>query len=147
MFRLKGTIFIILLFGLVLISPLVWTQDTELLEREAMYYSSMEFPSLVKGGSIHPHWMSDGNRFWYAEGFPENTVIYIVDPRANTKTPLFDTVRLRNSLTSLLAHELPYKGLPFKEFRGHRRKRAYRKLYRAVLFKGDTASPKDNHPC
>ena len=28
---------------------------------------------------------------------------------------LFDTVRLRNSLTSLLAHELPYKGLPFKE--------------------------------
>ncbi|MEE9611299.1 MAG: DPP IV N-terminal domain-containing protein, partial [Desulfatiglandales bacterium] len=54
--------------------------------------------------------------FWYAEGAPANTIIWKVDPRANTKTPLFDTARLRKELTSLLEHEPPYKGLPFNEF-------------------------------
>jgi hypothetical protein len=35
-----------------------------------MYYPYLEFPSLVKGGSIEPHRMADGSSFWYAEGDP-----------------------------------------------------------------------------
>ena len=68
------------------------------------------------GGSVQPHWLADGSSFWYAEGAPENTVIYRVDPRANTKEPLFDTERLRASLTETLGHEPPMKGLPFEGF-------------------------------
>ena len=91
-------------------------QDEKQSEREAMYHRYLEFPSYVKGGSIQPHWMADGSSFWYAEGAPANTVVYKVDPAANTKTPLFDTGRLRRALTEALGHEPPYQGLPFSEF-------------------------------
>ncbi|MFQ5791349.1 MAG: DPP IV N-terminal domain-containing protein [Acidobacteriota bacterium] len=96
--------------------PLVFAQEAAQSEREAMYERYLKFPSYVKGGSIQPHWMADGSSFWYAEGGPENTVIWKVDPKANTKIPLFDTARLRQALTPMLGHELPYQGLPFAEF-------------------------------
>lgn len=92
------------------------TEEIGQSEKEAMYYRYLKFSSLVKGGSIQPHWMADGSSFWYAEGTPDNTIIYKVDPKANTKTPMFDTSRLRQVLTSLLGHEPPYKGLPFDKF-------------------------------
>lgn len=92
------------------------TEEARQSEREAMYYRYLEFASLVKAGSIQPHWMADGSSFWYAEGVPDNTVIYKVNPKANTKTPLFDTGRLRQALTPLLGHDPAYQGLPFEEF-------------------------------
>ncbi|MBI2820254.1 MAG: DPP IV N-terminal domain-containing protein, partial [Acidobacteria bacterium] len=91
-------------------------QDAKQSEREAMYYRYRELPSYVKGGSITPHWMADGSSFWYAEGAPANTVVYKVDPAANTKTPLFDTASLRRALTEVLGHQPPYQGLLFSDF-------------------------------
>ncbi|MBN1223956.1 MAG: S9 family peptidase [Candidatus Aminicenantes bacterium] len=85
-------------------------------EREAMFYKYLGFAGMVKGGHIDAHWMEDGNSFWYAEGEPANVVIHKVDPVANTKKPLFDTEKLRASLTTVLGHEPPYKGLPFTTF-------------------------------
>jgi len=108
--------FVIVVICLLVIVPLVHAQETTQSEREAMYYRYLEFDSYVKGGSIEPHWMVDGSSFWYAEGAPENTVIWKVDPTANTKTPLFDTARLREALTPLFGQEPPYQGLPFEEF-------------------------------
>ena len=81
-----------------------------------MYYRYLEFASYVKGGNVDPHGMADGSSFWYAEGAPDNTIIWKVDPRANTKTELFNTARLRQALTPLLDHEPAYEGLPFEEF-------------------------------
>jgi dipeptidyl aminopeptidase/acylaminoacyl peptidase len=114
---------VFLVVGLLGTAPLVHAQEAEQTarqskqaEREAMYYRYLEFASYVKGGSIQPHWMADGSSFWYAEGAPANTVIWKVDPRANTKTPLFDTARLAQALTKVLGHEPPYKGLPFDKF-------------------------------
>ena len=43
--------------------------------------------SHVKGGSVAPHWMADGNSFWYAEQRPGGTVVWKVDPVANTTSP------------------------------------------------------------
>ena len=113
---MKRAFCLLVLLCLVVIAPLVSAQEGEQSEREAMYYRYLEFPSYVKGGTIQPHWMADGSSFWYAEGAPANTVIWKVDPRANTKTPLFDTARLRQALTPLLGHEPPYQGLPFEKF-------------------------------
>ncbi|MGH7563483.1 MAG: DPP IV N-terminal domain-containing protein [Gemmatimonadota bacterium] len=76
----------------------------------------MNFASLVRGGSIQAHWMLDGSSFWYAEGAPDSTVIYVVDPEANTRVPLIDPERLRRALIPLLGHEPPGRGLPFDEF-------------------------------
>ncbi|MCH8247364.1 MAG: DPP IV N-terminal domain-containing protein [Bacteroidetes bacterium] len=116
---------IIVVTGHMLTVPPVRAQETTQSEREAMYYRYLEFASYVKGGLIElneanryvePHWMADGSSFWYAEGAPANTVIFKIDPEANTKTPLFDTARLRQALTLLLGHEPPYEGLPFDQF-------------------------------
>ncbi len=116
MSRSKLATVVFLGVGLAAIAPFGSAQEAQQAEREAMYYRYMEFASYVKGGSIDPHWMADGSSFWYAEGAPANTVINKVDPRANTKTPLFDTARLRQALTPLLGHEPPYQGLPFDRF-------------------------------
>ena len=113
---MKRATFLMVLLGLAVIAPLTRAQQAEQSEREAMYYRYLEFPSYVKGGSIEPHWMVDGSSFWYAEGAPANTVIWKVDPMANTKEPMFDTERLRWALTEILDHEPPYEGLPFTEF-------------------------------
>ncbi|HYN81776.1 MAG TPA: DPP IV N-terminal domain-containing protein [Gemmatimonadaceae bacterium] len=112
----NAKIFVILVVGSINNPPLVGAQETKQSEREAMYHRYLEFPSHVKGGSITPHWMEDGSSFWYAEGLPANTLIWKVDPGANTRTPLFDTARLRQSLTPLIGREPPYQGLPFAEF-------------------------------
>lgn len=107
------------LFLFVPLAVLVFSagaQEVEKSEREAMYHRYLEFASYVKGGSITPHWMADGSSFWYAEGAPANTVIWKVDPKAKTKTPLFDTARLRQALTEVLGYEPPYPGLPFDKF-------------------------------
>jgi len=123
----KGTIFALLVTSLFIITTLVYAQEEKQSEREKLYfqYATMWLDSYareklanyyVKGGVVEPHWMTDGNSFWYAEGAPENTIIYKVDPRANTKEPLFDTCCLRKALAAVLGHEPSIKGIPFKIF-------------------------------
>jgi len=116
MFRLKGATFIFLVVALLVSAPVLLAQEAKQSEREAMYYRYLEFASYVKGGSIEPHWMADGSSFWYAEGAPENTVIWKVDPKANTKTLLFETERLREALRKVLGQEPLSRGLPFDTF-------------------------------
>ncbi len=116
MFGLTERGIALLVAGLVVSTPCARAGDPTASEREAMYYRYREFSSYVKGGSIEPHWMADGSSFWYAEGAPENTVIWKIDPKADTKTPLFDTARLRKGLTTLLSEEPPHNGLPFEKF-------------------------------
>ena len=123
MFRPKRAMVVVLVVGLLVSAPLVQAQEAQhpateskQAEREAMYRRYLEFTSYVKGGTIQPHWMADGSSFWYAEGAPANTVIWKVDPVANTRTELFDTARLRQAVTPLLDHEPAYEGLPFDEF-------------------------------
>ena len=91
-------------------------QETDQSEREAMYHRYLDFPSYVKGGTVEPHWMADGNSFWYAEGDPEEVVMWIVDPIGGTKRPLFDVDRLRRALATTLGHEPPRRGVPFDRF-------------------------------
>ena len=59
---------VMLCLGHAIAVPLVRAQESAQSEREAMYYRYLEFASLVKGGSIEPHWMADGSSFWYSEG-------------------------------------------------------------------------------
>jgi len=109
--NLFGTV--LLLVCLTISTPLVWAQQSG---RETMFLKYLDFPAAVKGGTIVPHWMADGNSFWFAEGAPDKTIIYKVDPVANTKQPLFVTDRLRKALAPFLGHEPPYQGLPFESF-------------------------------
>jgi len=91
-------------------------EEQEASRREKMYARYLDYLSLIKGGDVRAHWMADKSSFWYAEGQPDETVIYKVDPRANTKEALFDSEKIREALKPLLGHEPPYKGLPFTSF-------------------------------
>ncbi len=100
--------------GLSLITVGVNAQPNGQVEREEMYRRYLEFPKYVKGGKVDPHWMADGNSFWYAEGAPENTVIWKVDPIANIKEPMFDSARLQKVLATI--HDPAHQSMPFDTF-------------------------------
>lgn len=100
--------------SLLATAPTVNAQEAKRAERERTYQRYLEFASLVKGGTVQANWMADGHSFWYAEGAPDQTVIYKVDPKTNTKSPLFDAPRLRAALRPVLGHEPAYQGLPFE---------------------------------
>ncbi len=116
------------IFGTLLIFNLFWVRSVsgqpaqtvgpdEMYERYLSLALNGTVATVVKGGVIMPAtWLADGKSFWFAEGSPENTVIYKVDPKSNSKKPLFDTGRLRRSLALALGHEAPYQGLPFDRF-------------------------------
>ena len=117
-----------------LLSPVVVAaQSTAESEREAMYRRYEEVSSRMRPAGSEPHWMADGNTFWYAEGLADNTNVYKVDMRANTRVPLFDVARLRQALTPLLGHEPPNRGLPF-DVPGHWPRFAFVQGERAVRF-------------
>jgi dipeptidyl aminopeptidase/acylaminoacyl peptidase len=84
--------------------------------REAIFDRTLVLPSAVIGGFIEAHWMEDGNSFWFAEGGRDDATIYKYDPVAESKTLLFNTLRLRSVLALLVGHELPGTGLPFDQF-------------------------------
>jgi dipeptidyl-peptidase-4 len=92
-------------------------QSDQSLSRQQVFNRYALFNQLlIKNGSIQPHWMKDGRRFWFAENTPQGNVIFLVKPRQGKKTPFFDTPRLRRALTSKLGHEPQGPGLPFRRF-------------------------------
>src|ERR1035438_4580459 len=61
---------------------------------------------LVFDMAVTPHWLADGNRFWYTFENNAGRKFYVVDPARKTKTFVFDAVKLAASLTT--ATGLPY---------------------------------------
>lgn len=92
---------LLLLAALTVLAPAARAAAPKPTEREAMYQRYLEFPSLLKGGSLTPHWMADGSSFWYEEGAGSGKSFYKVDPDTNTKSPLLDTARLREALRAI----------------------------------------------
>ncbi len=84
--------------------------------RLTMYQRYLHFGEAGPGNLLSPHWLADGKRFWYAVATREGTAIYLVDPEANTKKPLFNVGRLRRSLAEALGHHPVEPGLPFATF-------------------------------
>jgi len=90
----------------------------ELARGEAAFWRYLEFPSLVRGGTITPHWVSDTTDvFWFVEGVDQGDVrIARVDLRANQVVPVFDVTRLRAAVAEELGYEPPGRGVPFSAF-------------------------------
>ncbi len=59
MSKVQSGSLLILLVALA-VGRLGGAQEAKQSEREAMYRRYLEFPSLVKGGKVEPHWMADG---------------------------------------------------------------------------------------
>ncbi|HJT79167.1 MAG TPA: DPP IV N-terminal domain-containing protein [Gemmataceae bacterium] len=81
-----------------------------------MYERYLKAGEAVKWNPVRPHWLADGNRFWYAAGAPEHTTIYLVDPKAGTRQAMFDVAKVRKALAVALGREPAHAGLPFARF-------------------------------
>jgi len=84
-------------------------------ERNDRYQTYFDFASLVRGGSVQPHWLTDG-RFWYTTGEGTELQALLVDPVSGAQKPLIDAQRVREALAAT-ASDLPVgAGLPFAVF-------------------------------
>ena len=122
----------IVVAGLLLSAVLAGAQETAQSEREAMYSRYLDFASYVTGGSVEPHWMADGSSFWYAEGAPENTVIYQIDPQAKPLT-IFPDRPIARLAEGHEASFLVLEGNPLEDFDYVRRIRLAVKQGRIIL--------------
>ena len=82
---------------------LLWTgaASGQSATQDSVYRQMLGFRSLVKGGSVAPHWMEDGRSFWYLEGGPDSSVALRVDPAANRVDRMLDVDRVRQSVAAL----------------------------------------------
>ncbi|MEW6072043.1 MAG: DPP IV N-terminal domain-containing protein [Planctomycetota bacterium] len=102
-----------LLLGLLSLAPPPGAGDeTPRLEH---YERALAFASRVEGGSVTPHWMPDGESFWYAAGGLRNREIRVVRPEAAASAPLLDVARVRAALAAATGREPRQEGLPFAE--------------------------------
>ena len=60
--------------------------------RAAAKYSPNNLGKLVHSTSVRPHWLKNGNRFWYQYKTTEGSKYYIVDADKRSKKELFDNV-------------------------------------------------------
>src|ERR1035438_6049922 len=65
----------------------------------AARWTSSKVAKLVFDMAVTPHWLADGNRFWYTYENNAGRKFYVVDPARKTKTFVFDAVKLAASLT------------------------------------------------
>lgn len=86
-------------------------------ERLAVFREYLDFSSYLGGGELTPHWMSDGNRFWYADQEGGETVYRLVDPKTARVGELFDLPRLRAAIETATGVQPETRGLPFADFR------------------------------
>lgn len=73
---------------------------------------------LVFDLSIEPHWLDDGQRFWYRHQTRRGSEFIVVDPQQSQQAPAFDHVRLaavlsRASGIPTTAEQLPFDQIEF----------------------------------
>ncbi len=76
--------------------------------------------SRAAGGRITPHWMPDGESFWYAAGSLKDRVILVARPDGAPPSPMLDVERVRALLAEATGKKVRNEGLPFSrvELRG-----------------------------
>src|SRR6202042_899262 len=73
----------------------------------AAQWTPARMGKLVLESSVTPHWLDQGDRFWYTFENSKGRKFYIVDPLKKTRTFVFDPVKLAAQLTT--ATGMPYE--------------------------------------
>ncbi len=85
-------------------------------ERDAAYAALFDMNALIDGGTITPHWLDGGAKFWYAKGDTDNREVLVVNTVTGERSDYFDVTRLREALAKVLDEDLPGTGVPFASF-------------------------------
>jgi hypothetical protein len=94
----------LLTFLLVLIGMGLFAQKTAV--TEANYelpsrFSPSKLRNMVFSTSVRPHWLKNGEKFWYGYKTPNGLNYYLVDPAAKTKKKLFEPVKMASDMSRL----------------------------------------------
>ena len=82
--------------------------------RLAAKYSPKNLAKLVHSTSVRPHWLKNGNKFWYQYKTTNGSNYYIVDADKRTKKTLFDNDDMAKWLTQITKD--PYDGQHLPKF-------------------------------
>ena len=85
--------------------------------RLAAKYSPKQLSKLVHSTSVKPHWLKNGNRFWYQYKTTEDANYYLVDADKKSKTPLFNNENMAKWLTEITKDPYDAKHLPKLDLR------------------------------
>jgi len=85
--------------------------------RAAAKYSPTNLGKLVHSTSVRPHWLKNGNRFWYQYKTTEGSNYYLVDADNRSKKALFDNEKMAQWLTEITKDPYDAKHLPRFDFK------------------------------
>jgi len=70
---------------------------------------------LLHGAEVTPHWIDDGDTFWYRTTSNDQVQFVMVDPEKGTREPAFDHVRLAAALSAASGISYDPRNLPLAE--------------------------------
>ena len=83
----------------------------------AAKFSPKKIAKLVHSTSVRPHYLKNGDKFWYQYKTTEGSKYYIVDPNKKTKKKLFDNDKMAAWLTEITKDPYDAKHLPKFDFK------------------------------
>ncbi|MDM8160932.1 DPP IV N-terminal domain-containing protein [Labilibaculum sp. K2S] len=69
----------------------------------AAKFSPNRLKKIVFSTSVTPHWLKNGEKFWYNYKTSEGNFYYLVDPVSSTKSELFNAVKMAADMSRLTA--------------------------------------------
>lgn len=80
----------------------------------AAKFSPTQLAKMVHSTEVRPHWLKNGNRFWYQYKTTSGSQYYMVDADKRSKTPLFNNDQMAAWLTEITKD--PYDGQHLPKF-------------------------------
>ena len=80
----------------------------------AAKFSPTQLAKMVHSTEVSPHWLKNGNRFWYQYKTTAGSNYYLVDADKRSKTKLFNNDRMAAWLTEITKD--PYDGQHLPKF-------------------------------
>jgi len=85
--------------------------------RLAAKFSPKNLAKLVHSTAVRPHWLKNGNRFWYQYKTTDGSKYYLVDAERGRKTELFDNEKMAVWLTEITKDPYDAQHLPKFDFK------------------------------
>lgn len=85
--------------------------------RLASKFSPTNIAKLVHSTSVRPHWLKNGNKFWYQYKTSEGSKYYIVNADTRRRTVLFDNDKMAKWLSEITKDPYDGKHLPRFNFK------------------------------
>ncbi len=89
------------------------SQENEKANYDLAYkFSPKNIAKLVHSTAVRPHWLKNGNKFWYQYKTTDGSKYYLVDADRRTKSELFDNDKMAAWLTEITKDPYDGKHLP-----------------------------------